>query len=113
MRLVTVDSVRPGQVSAAPVADRRGRLLIPHGVPLTERHIHALKVWGITSLAVEGELPPSDPPHTVSPEVSERLAADIDARFESGALDCEVMRAFRNIAFERALRRRAATQEAP
>lgn len=39
------------------VTDRRGRLLIPAGRALDEKHLQALRMWGITAVEVEGDDP--------------------------------------------------------
>jgi hypothetical protein len=41
-------------VLAEGVTDRRGRLLIPAGRALEERHLDALPMWGISQVVVEG-----------------------------------------------------------
>ena len=57
MALVTVAQARPGMVLSAAVKDQRGRLLIPAGNELGERHVEALQIWGITHLEIEGDEP--------------------------------------------------------
>ena len=54
MALVSVDHAEAGMVLAAAVTDRQGRLLIPEGNELSERHVQALKTWGITHVEVAG-----------------------------------------------------------
>lgn len=55
MVLVTADQVRCGMVVATKITDRRGRLLIPAGSELSERHVQALRMWGVTHLDVDGD----------------------------------------------------------
>ena len=54
MALVSVDHAEPGMVLAAAVTDRQGRLLIPEGKELSDRHVQALKTWGITHVEIDG-----------------------------------------------------------
>ncbi len=55
MPLVSVDQAAPGMVLSNPVTDRRGRLLIPAGQTLSDKHVNALKMWGVVSLDIEGD----------------------------------------------------------
>ena len=69
MALVTGDQVHPGMVVATEVTDRRGRLLIAAGRELSERHVQALRLWGVTHLEVEGDGFEDDPPVDEDPQV--------------------------------------------
>lgn len=42
-------------VLAADVLDQRGRLLVPSGKELSEKHVRALPAWGVTRLEIEGD----------------------------------------------------------
>lgn len=55
MALIPVEKAEVGMVLAEPVLDRRGRLLMPAGRELEEKHLEALPMWGIAHLQVEGE----------------------------------------------------------
>ena len=67
MPIVSVDQAAPGMVLSNPVKDRRGRLLIPAGQALSDKHVNALKMWGIVSLDIEGDDEP-EVPTAISPE---------------------------------------------
>lgn len=56
-------------VLSAPVTDRRGRLIMPAGRALEEKHLDALPMWGITHIEVEGDGPESqdDPLEEIAP----------------------------------------------
>ncbi len=41
-------------VLSGEVRDRRGRLLIPAGAEIQEKHLKALRLWGVLSVDVEG-----------------------------------------------------------
>ena len=51
---VSRSDVGVGMELAADVFDHSGRLLISTGTRLSERSIHALKVWGIPGVEVKG-----------------------------------------------------------
>lgn len=40
---------------AADVQDRRGRLLMPSGVTLQDKHVRSLRMWGVTHVDALGE----------------------------------------------------------
>ena len=42
-------------VLAADVKDRRGRLIMPSGTVITDRHLRSFKMWGVTHVEVDGE----------------------------------------------------------
>lgn len=44
--------LQEGMIVAASVEEPGGRLLIPTGVALTPRHLHALALWGVESVFV-------------------------------------------------------------
>lgn len=55
MALIPVEKAQVGMVLASPVSDRRGRLLMPEGRALGEKHLDALPMWGISHIEIEGE----------------------------------------------------------
>ncbi|MCA9739419.1 MAG: hypothetical protein R3E98_04300 [Gemmatimonadota bacterium] len=82
MAVISVDRADLGMVLAAPVTDRRGRLLIPAGKELDEKFLKALRMWGVTQIEVEGEAEdPVDPFADLPPEVMEQVQAEVQARF--------------------------------
>jgi hypothetical protein len=56
-----------GMVTAEPVFNHLGQLLLDQGLSLSTRHLTVLKTWGIEKCLVEG----GDP--AVNPEVNEAL----------------------------------------
>jgi hypothetical protein len=50
-----VEKAEVGMILAEPVMDRRGRLLMPAGRELLEKHLDALPMWGISHIQVEGD----------------------------------------------------------
>lgn len=81
MGLVTADRAQPGMVLAADVTDRRGRRLIPAAVELTERHVQALRMWGVPQIEIEGDGPEAPAQTALPPEEEERLRSEVDERF--------------------------------
>ena len=71
----SVDDLTPGQVLGENVHDAQGRLLMPAGTELTERHLRAFQLWGIMAVRVRG----AEGEEAGVPEVSaEALAAAME-----------------------------------
>ncbi len=49
---VAVDDLEAGMVLADEVRDQQGRLLMPSGTELTDRHLRAFQLWGIPSVRI-------------------------------------------------------------
>ncbi len=81
---VAVDDLAEGMILAADVHDAQGRLLVPHGTALTERHLRAFRLWGVFSVGVRGQGDESDnalPP--ISPAALAEAEAYVGARFRN------------------------------
>ncbi len=83
MALIPVDKAELGMVLSAPVTDRRGRLLMPAGRPLEEKHLDALPMWGITQIEVEGDGPGvgEDATEEVAPWALDRAGEEVGQLF--------------------------------
>jgi len=81
MTVITVDQARAGMTLAVALKDRKGRMLIPAGHELGERHVHALLSWGVTQLEIEGEGDAPDLTSEFSDEVTDRAARETEAAF--------------------------------
>ncbi|MBK1690787.1 hypothetical protein [Ectothiorhodospira mobilis] len=51
-KTLSTQDAHPGMIVAVDVRDRSGRLLIPAGTPLKEKHLRVLQIWGIATLSV-------------------------------------------------------------
>ena len=102
MATVSVDQARPGMVLLSDVKDKKGRLLIPAGNELSDRHCQALKMWGVTSLDIEGDEPEGEAALVdVSPEVLAQAESDVDARFGENDMAHPFIASFRQIVVKR------------
>lgn len=81
MAHVTLDRAEPGMTLRSNVVDRRGRLLVPAGADLSEKHISALKMWGVTSIEVEDDGVPAEDELVVDPVFVEEAERDVEALF--------------------------------
>lgn len=80
MAYLTVDQVREGMTLGAPVTDRRGRLLIPAGKELSERHVEALRMWGVSHVEIEGDDPGAEDTG-IDPETQAEAERRVAERF--------------------------------
>ncbi len=55
MGLMKVDDFKPGMLLAADLKSPQGRMLLPKGALLTEKHIRTCKIWGIVEGDIVGE----------------------------------------------------------
>lgn len=53
MPCMNLNDLRAGMIVGEEVYNNRGQLLIPIGKPIEEKHIRALKIWGIPSVRIE------------------------------------------------------------
>lgn len=65
MVFVKVDDFEPGMVLAADLKSPQGRMLLPRGAMLTEKHIRTCKIWGIVEGDIEGDDLQQDEERTV------------------------------------------------
>lgn len=103
MRSINVERAQEGMVLAAPVIDRRGRLLIPVGATLSERHVKALLVWGVPKIEVEGAEPEGEAPAAPSPEALAKAEAAVEQRFAVVGTGHPFLEQLKACAIERAL----------
>lgn len=101
MAHITAELARPGMIVSAPVMDRKGRLLIPEGCELTERHVQALRTWGIPNLQIEGDAI-SDPPHMgIDPILLTKADGEVRRRIGNNDADHPLMKVLRDHAVRR------------
>jgi len=81
MGLIPVDRVEAGMVLQAAVVDLRGRLLIPAGKELSERHVAALPMWGVKHIEIQGPDPAVEAQPDVDPEALSSAESAVAAHF--------------------------------
>ncbi len=68
--IISVEEIRPGMVLAAPAIDRRGRMLAPIGVVLTQQLQRQLRLCGAEAVTVAAaSMPPPMPAEAEPPQV--------------------------------------------
>jgi hypothetical protein len=58
---MSLDTLRPEMVLAADIVDGMGRLLLPSGTALTDKHLRYCQMWGVLEAEVVGEETPEPP----------------------------------------------------
>lgn len=85
MQVISIENIVPGMKTAEDVKDARGRVLIPAGADLEDKHIRALKMWGVLSVTVEGgdDKPAgaAEPETQLTPEDLERIRSYVNEMF--------------------------------
>lgn len=94
------------------VTDRRGRLLIPSGRALDEKHLQALRMWGITAVEVEGEDPSAAGDATLDPADLGRAREVLTDRLQNLPMDHPLVLTLVELALPR-LARELAGSETP
>ncbi|MBJ6751882.1 hypothetical protein [Geomonas anaerohicana] len=84
MAVVHIDNLTPGMVLSRNVCDRSGRMLLPVGAELTEKHFSIFRMWGVLEVEVAGEAVVEDaetaPP--LNQEIDPELLAEARAEME-------------------------------
>ncbi|MCK4503748.1 MAG: hypothetical protein KAU22_12000 [Desulfuromonadales bacterium] len=52
MSNLQIDQLTPGMVLAEDIKSKNGRLLITHGMELTEKHLLILRTWGVQEVVI-------------------------------------------------------------
>lgn len=99
MAVVTLEQAHAGMVLATDVKDRRGRLLMPAGRELTEKHLEAFRMWGVSGFEVEGGPAAEEPPRPVFDDATlERADRETDLLFSNAPDDHPFLKELRGIA---------------
>ncbi|WP_239027057.1 hypothetical protein [Geomonas oryzisoli] len=82
--MVHIDNLTPGMVLSRNVCDRSGRMLLPAGAELTEKHFSIFRMWGVLEVEVAGEavVEDAEAPAPLSPEIDPELLAEARAEME-------------------------------
>ena len=105
MERLRLEQACSGMVLATDVRDRRGRLLLSAGQPLTARALRTFRMWGVTELGVASQGTGADAGPPEGAELSEPARARIELLFRHTDLQHPVMAALRRVVERRAARR--------
>jgi len=80
MAIVPIDNLTAGMLLKSDVCDRSGRMLLPAGGELTDRHLKIFRTWGVLEADIEsGENLETSPALASAGVDSARLAAAEEA----------------------------------
>lgn len=82
MALLHIDNLAPGMVLSRDICDRSGRMLLPAGAELTEKHFAIFRMWGILEAEVVGEEPSEETTVTLQEELDPALVAEAREKVE-------------------------------
>ena len=83
---VALADIEVGAVLSSDVRDRNGRLVLNAGVALGEKHVRALRMWGIHRVCVEGDAEEATDARAVTdPSIADAAKAELMARFRLNA----------------------------
>lgn len=97
MHRVRLDELEPGMVTAQPVHNLQGILLLGEGAVLTDRTIQVLKTWGVPSVYVRDGGGSGGGDEGTDGELSRTIQEALDRKF-SRVPDHPVMREIRRVA---------------
>ena len=112
MKFLRIDELQPGAIAAKDVRDVSGRMLVPAGAALSEKHLRAFKIWGVEKVAVETASGSDDvdaplSPRDADPEALARAQAEAAERFRCVPADHPVVAVLRDLCVSRLLARAA------
>lgn len=85
MAVVHIDNLAPGMVLGRNVCDRSGRMLLPTGAELTEKHFSIFRMWGVLEVEIVGEGIAEDAEaaqhEEVDPELLRQARAEVERLF--------------------------------
>jgi hypothetical protein len=100
MSLIAVANARPGMVLHADIQDRRGRLLLPAGKELSEKHIAALPMWGVEVVDIEGQEQLEVAACEIDPRLLARARARVAVLFTNASDDHPFLNELRELCAE-------------
>lgn len=79
---VSIEQLRPDLVLGADLSDASGRLLLPTGTVLTEKHIRYCQMWGIAAVDIQVDDPTAvTAEQPIDPEAWAAAEAAVAPRF--------------------------------
>jgi len=82
LAVVHIDNLVPGMVLCRNVCDRSGRMLLPAGAELTEKHFSIFRMWGILEVEIVGESVVEDVDVPLHEEIDPALLAEARVEME-------------------------------
>ncbi len=107
--LVAIDNVRPEMELGTDLVDGGGRLLLPKGTILTEKHLRYCQMWGVVELEIGGAAEPEAPSEpVVDPVLIAQAEESVAPRFRHVARGHPVIDALFQHCVQKQLARKSA-----
>lgn len=92
MTKLMIDQLSPGMVLEEAVKNANGTVLIPADAELSEKHIRALKMWGIVAVSVKSTADDAGGgAGAIDPEILEKAKAELQPVFALANTDNPIM----------------------
>ena len=88
---VALEQLRTDMTLGADIVDGGGRLLLPKGTVLTEKHLRYCQMWGIADADIQGDDTKEPEPPTIDPKMLAAAEARLRPRFRHVDLSNPVM----------------------
>jgi len=82
LAVVHIDNLFPGMTLSRNVCDRSGRMLLPAGAELTEKHFSIFRMWGVLEVEIVGETVVEDVDAPLHQEIDPELLSEARAEVE-------------------------------
>lgn len=84
---IDLEELKPGMTLAADLLESGGRLLLPGGTVLTDRHLRYFQMWGVFDVEIEGQDPgAAEAPPPIDPIIRAEAEALLGSLFRHADL---------------------------
>ena len=93
MARLPLDQLTIGMVLAEPLKNANGSVMLPPGSAITEKHIRAMRMWGVLDIDIQGEAAPATSTNSLPTNASDvaKAQAELQPVFTFANLDNPVM----------------------
>ncbi|BCS54855.1 hypothetical protein [Geobacter sp. SVR] len=89
MTVLRLESLNPGMVLSRDVCDRKGRVLLPAGAELTEKHLRIFQTWGVVEADITGDGGDDQDPAPFADDIDQAALAEAGAAVERLFIHCD------------------------
>jgi len=77
--IITIDNLAAGMLLKSNVCDRSGRMLLPAGNELTDKHLRIFRTWGVTEADIAGDDSAESTQSCSGEDIDPALLAQVEA----------------------------------
>jgi hypothetical protein len=89
MAVIRLENLNPGMVLHRDVCDRMGRVLLPAGAELTDRHLKIFRTWGVVEADISGAGSDDQAPAPFADGIDPAALAEAGAAVERLFIHCD------------------------